>query len=259
MGLDNWLNRGQSDSQTDQSVQPTPAENQAEVKNVVETNLYNALRELEPQILALGIYKVGAETIATAKGALEGLEISIKGTINSIDLIGVEFWYRDGRRETKSIVGWQEEKQYLSGAASVETFKERIKKELGIVDKPTVETERAGRDWSSYIETQGKKLAWEELMSREYLLVEEPQLSLKKSDAGGGAYRAAYDVYPLAEPTAIVVRLILDTRQVLDQDGKVNPSKAEKIKARLMLAIDKAFDDKVPQTLDLDHEFEVSD
>jgi len=255
---------------------PVPAENKSEAVREVETNLYNALRELEPQLLAMGIYKVGAETIATAKAPLEGLEISIRGTIDSIDVIGVDFWYKDGRTKTVSIDGWAEEGNHVSGAATQEAFKERIEKELGIVDQSTTFAEQVtqavepgaaeseplkGRDYLSFVaevkRAREGTMTEEEFLDDDFLLPDDkyvkivvptdPEVQRSELDK---KQAFAFNVVLASDPDIIAVAVIIP-KWLVTRGDRVITSKAEIVKKLIADKLDMVVRERIQQSLDI--------
>jgi hypothetical protein len=102
-----------------------------------EANLTAALRELEDDLLEAGINKVRSDVIGFAKGDSDpfntGLTIELGSGIASTAMIGLTFFYEDNREKTIKIECWEDEGgDQLSGPATKETFKRRIKEKLGI-------------------------------------------------------------------------------------------------------------------------------
>lgn len=107
--------------------------NQKEITRA-KINLDSALNLLAPELLEMGVYKVTGKVVALAKEPLapsEELIIDLGDDIDSIALIELNFYFRDGNSKNITINGWQDEgTQHLSGPASVDTFVQRIRKGL---------------------------------------------------------------------------------------------------------------------------------
>ena len=99
-----------------------------------EENIEAALQLLSDQLLNMGIISVGVKSAAGRLGASAELEIDIQGSIRSIDLIGLTFYYSSGAEKTIQISGSNIEDGHLSGEASAQEYARRIMEALNKQD-----------------------------------------------------------------------------------------------------------------------------